>query len=89
MANKQKETMEEIPDELPKIVNNELNEEAEYRGAKQNEEDLLLTAQRYLNIFHQIHIFKEKKKEKFHKSLLKNKKSYALFSRWTFPVRIH
>lgn len=71
MANKQKETMEEIPDELPKIVNNELNEEAEYRGAKQNEEDLLLTAQRYLNIFHQIHIFKEKKKEKFHKSLLK------------------
>ena len=33
-----------------------LNEEAEYAGNKQDLEQMLLEAQRYLNIFHQIHI---------------------------------
>lgn len=48
----------------------ELNEAAEYIGNKQAEEDLLLSAQRYLNIFHQIHIFNDRKKNEFDQSLL-------------------
>ena len=37
---------------------------------EQQEEDPILVAQRYLNIFHQIHIFNAAKKEEFDKSLL-------------------
>ena len=37
---------------------------------EQEEEDPILVAQRYLNIFHQIHIFNAAKKEEFDKSLL-------------------
>ena len=46
-----------------------LNEEAEYAGNKQDLEQMLLEAQRYLNIFHQIHIFNAEKKEEFNQSL--------------------
>ena len=38
-------------------LNEELNATAEFQGNKDDEEDVLLTAQRYLNIFHQIHIY--------------------------------
>ena len=51
-------------------ANNELVENAEFHGNRQDEEDLLLTAQRYLNIFHQLHIFNDRKKEEFNQSLL-------------------
>lgn len=47
-----------------------LNETAEYQGSKKDEEDILLTAQRYLNIFHQIHIFNDRKKNEFDQYLL-------------------
>ena len=47
-----------------------LNEEAEYAGNKQDLEKMLLEAQRYLNIFHQIHIFNAEKKEEFNQSLI-------------------
>ncbi len=50
--------------------NTELNANAEFKGNKDDEEDVLLTAQRYLNIFHQIHIFKEFRQEQFKKQLL-------------------
>ena len=57
-------------EKLEPIVNSELNEDAEFRGSKEDQEDLLLTAQRYLNIFHQIHIFKEAKRKEFDRQLL-------------------
>ena len=47
----------------------ELNMDVEYTGG-QNEESPLLVAQRYLNIFHQIHIFNDRKKNEFDQSLL-------------------
>ena len=50
--------------------NEDLNEEAEYTGNKQDLEMMLLDAQRYLNIFHQIHIFNSKKKAEFEQSLI-------------------
>ncbi|MBQ8481917.1 MAG: hypothetical protein IJ532_05235 [Alphaproteobacteria bacterium] len=50
--------------------NEDLNEEAEYAGNKQDLERMLLEAQRYLNIFHQIHIFSSKKKAEFEQSLI-------------------
>lgn len=46
-----------------------LVEDTEYSNA-QDEEDPILVAQRYLNIFHQIHIFNAAKKEEFDKSLI-------------------
>ena len=49
--------------------NKELNIDVEY-NANNQEESPLLVAQRYLNIFHQIHIFNDKKKEEFDQSLL-------------------
>ncbi|MBQ8671867.1 MAG: hypothetical protein IJ525_05025 [Alphaproteobacteria bacterium] len=49
--------------------NEELNMDVEYSGG-QNEESPLLVAQRYLNIFHQIHIFNDQKKNEFDQSLL-------------------
>ena len=62
---------EEIKDLTPQIQeNNELNAAAEFKGNKEDEEDLLLTAQRYLNIFHQIHIFKEFRKKQFDEELM-------------------
>ena len=51
-------------------LNEELNAAAEFQGNKDDEEDVLLTAQRYLNIFHQIHIFKEFRKKQFDEELL-------------------
>lgn len=46
-----------------------LVDETEYSN-NQEEEDPILVAQRYLNIFHQIHIFNQAKKDEFDKSLL-------------------
>ncbi len=51
-------------------ISSELDEAAEFRGSKEDQEDLLLTAQRYLNIFHQIHIFKAAKRKEFDQQLL-------------------
>ncbi|MBQ7632492.1 MAG: hypothetical protein IJS88_00050 [Alphaproteobacteria bacterium] len=51
-------------------ISSELDEDAEFRGSKEDQEDLLLTAQRYLNIFHQIHIFKAAKRKEFDQQLL-------------------
>ena len=48
----------------------ELDANAEYKGTKEDEEDILLTAQRYLNIYHQIHIFKEFRQKQFRQQLL-------------------
>lgn len=60
---------EELNDlEIKKSV--DLNEEAEYVGSKQDLEKMLLDAQRYLNIFHQIHIFSDNKKAEFEQSLI-------------------
>ena len=55
---------------LVPATNTQLEENAEFRGSKENQEDLLLTAQRYLNIFHQIHIFKAFKRAQFNKELI-------------------
>ena len=57
-------------EDLKIAQNQDLNEEAEYAGNKQDLEQMLLEAQRYLNIFHQIHIFNDKKKEEFNQSLV-------------------
>ncbi|MBQ9271378.1 MAG: hypothetical protein IJ218_03840 [Alphaproteobacteria bacterium] len=51
-------------------LNDELNTSAEFQGNKDDEEDVLLTAQRYLNIHHQIHIFKEFRKKQFDEELM-------------------
>ena len=64
-----------VPEENNSLVvqaenNTELNANAEFRGNKEDEEDVLLTAQRYLNIFHQIHIFKEFRQKQFRQQLL-------------------
>ena len=56
-------------DKVP-VINSELDEDAEFKGSRENQEDLLLTAQRYLNIFHQIHIFREAKRAEFDQQLL-------------------
>ncbi|MBO4294610.1 MAG: hypothetical protein J5896_04100 [Alphaproteobacteria bacterium] len=48
----------------------ELNKNAEFSGKHQDEEDPILTAQRYLNIYRQIHIFNQKRQEEFDESLL-------------------
>ena len=63
-------TVDKEEEDLKIIENHDLNEEAEYAGNKQDLEKMLLDAQRYLNIFHQIHIFKDNKKEEFEKSLI-------------------
>ncbi|MDO4162562.1 MAG: hypothetical protein Q4D80_06150, partial [Pseudomonadota bacterium] len=47
-----------------------LIDETEYSNGKEEEEDPILVAQRYLNIFHQIHIFNAAKKAEFDQSLL-------------------
>lgn len=39
-------------------------------ASEKDEESPILTAQRYLNIFHQIHIFNQAKKDEFNKSLM-------------------
>ena len=44
-------------------------DDTEYSG-NQEEEDPILVAQRYLNIFHQIHIFNQARKDEFDQSLL-------------------
>ena len=41
-------------------MSDELNQDAEYSGNQDGGEDPILVAQRYLNIFHQIHIFPQK-----------------------------
>ena len=48
----------------------ELNQDAEFGGKHQDEEDPILVAQRYLNIYHQIHIFNDARKQEFDDSLL-------------------
>ena len=60
-----------VEEELTVQKNEDLNEDVEYRGARKDEEDLLLEAQRYLNVFHQLHIFKQHKKDEFDELLLK------------------
>lgn len=47
----------------------DLIEEKDFASEK-DEESPILTAQRYLNIFHQIHIFNQEKKDEFDNSLL-------------------
>lgn len=51
----------------------ELNENSEYSKKKKNEEEPILVAQRYLNIFHQIHIFNQARKDQFDQMLLELK----------------
>ena len=51
------------------MEDNSLIEDVEYNNGK-DEESPILIAQRYLNIFHQIHIFNAAKKEEFNDSLL-------------------
>lgn len=63
-------TVDKEEEDLKIEKNHDLNEEAEYAGNKQDLEQMLLDAQRYLNIFHQIHIFKERKKAEFEQSLI-------------------
>ncbi len=48
----------------------ELNENAEFGGKHKDEEDPILVAQRYLNIYHQIHIFNKERQNEFDDSLL-------------------
>lgn len=48
----------------------ELNENSEYGKKKKNEEEPILVAQRYLNIFHQIHIFNQSRRDQFNQMLL-------------------
>ena len=48
----------------------ELNTNAEFSGKHQDEEDPILTAQRYLNVYRQIHIFNKKRQDEFDDSLL-------------------
>ena len=52
-------------------MSDELNKSAEFTGKHQDEENPLLVAQRYLNIFRQIHIFNKKRQDEFDNSLLK------------------
>lgn len=52
-------------------MSDELNKSAEFVGKHQDEENPLLVAQRYLNIFRQIHIFNKKRQDEFDDSLLK------------------
>ena len=61
---------EEVGNLVPTAVSTELEEDAEFRGSREDQEDLLLTAQRYLNIYHQIHIFKAFKRAEFDKQLI-------------------
>lgn len=49
----------------------ELNKSAEFSGKHQDEENPILVAQRYLNIYRQIHIFNKKRQDEFDDSLLK------------------
>ncbi|MBR1373897.1 hypothetical protein IJ556_05540, partial [bacterium] len=48
----------------------EIKTGVEFSDSAEQEEDILLTAQRYLNIFHQIHIFSNAKRKEFDNSLL-------------------
>ncbi|MBR2299250.1 MAG: hypothetical protein IJ870_01590 [Alphaproteobacteria bacterium] len=48
----------------------DLNQNAEFGGKHKDEEDPLLVAQRYLNIYHQIHIFNKVRQKEFDDSLL-------------------
>ena len=48
----------------------ELNKSAEFTGKHQDEENPILIAQRYLNIFRQIHIFNKKRQDQFDDSLI-------------------
>ncbi|MBR6409519.1 MAG: hypothetical protein IKS23_04715 [Alphaproteobacteria bacterium] len=48
----------------------ELNKDAEFGGKHKDEEDPILVAQRYLNIYHQIHIFNKERQDEFDDSLL-------------------
>ncbi len=51
-------------------MSDDLNKNAEFLGKHKDEEDPILIAQRYLNIFHQIHIFNAKRQQEFDDSLL-------------------
>lgn len=48
----------------------ELDKDAEFGGKHKDEEDPILVAQRYLNIYHQIHIFNKERQDEFDDSLL-------------------
>ncbi len=48
----------------------ELDKDAEFGGKHKDEEDPILVAQRYLNIYHQIHIFNKERQNEFDDSLL-------------------
>ncbi|MBP5353169.1 MAG: hypothetical protein J6Y91_05330, partial [Alphaproteobacteria bacterium] len=42
----------------------------EYSSRSEDEENPILVAQRYLNIFHQLHVFSDEKKQEFNESIL-------------------
>ena len=48
----------------------ELNRNAEFNGKHKDEEDPIFVAQRYLNIYHQLHIFNEARRKEFDDNLL-------------------
>ena len=52
-------------------MSDELNKNAEFVGKHQDEENPVLVAQRYLNIYRQLHIFNKKRQDEFDDSLLK------------------
>lgn len=66
-----------------KVAENYLIDDTENTN-KEDEEDPILVAQRYLNIFHQIHIFNATRKAEFDQSLLampeKNQRAYGCYS---------
>ncbi len=50
--------------------NSSIKEDVEYSSGQQEEESPILVAQRYLNIFHQIHIFSPEKRAEFDEELV-------------------
>ena len=43
----------------------ELNTNAEFNGKHKDEEDPILVAQRYLNIYRQLHIFNDRRRKEY------------------------
>lgn len=52
------------------LTNDTIINDVEYKSGEDQEESPILVAQRYLNIFHQMHIFNNATKEDFNRSLL-------------------
>ena len=51
-------------------MSDDLNHDAEFAGKHKDEEDPIFVAQRYLNIYRQIHIFNQVRQKEFDDSLL-------------------